>query len=754
MTNPLLKKFKDEKIWVNWKLLKVKGKATKIPYATTGRKASSTDPATWSTYEEAKEASANVGIIFRPDKLLLGCDIDHCLVDGEIVHEQADAITDFLIAADTYTEVSPSNTGLHIFLALDVPFDLVAHKKAPFELYNHGRYFTFTGEVFGSKVRDVRTITPDEATRLLAIIGYPWDKAPSTIVTQAPAPSICMDDATLIEKMFVSKHGKDIQALYNGDTSAYKNDVSSADMALVSHLAFWSGKNDAQIDRLWLASPLGAREKTQERDEYRVRTIAKAIGKCEEVYTPRLKNGEGVVVANNDFRQSLENSEDSKQTKAVIFKFAKYLIEKHHVKCLTGRNREIFIYKEGIYVAGEDTLKMEIRETLNDLCTTFHSKEIVEAIKDLTATDRGDFNVDINLINLNNGIFDTKNRELKPHNPQYLFFTKIPVNYNPTADCPVIKKYLSEVLEKEKISLIQEWFGYALYREYFIKKALICVGEGDTGKTTMINLLYSLLGDKNISGVSLQKMSSDKFAAANLYNKHINLYDDLSFKDIQDNGSFKIATGGGYISAEKKFGDQFQFKNYAKLTFACNKIPDVKDSNDEAYFNRWIVIEFNTVIEEENKDKQLGHKMATPEELSGLLNFALEGLDRLLKKQSFSYEKNTHETKSVMMRSGSSIARFAFDNLEEATGDWISKGDMYLAFKNYAHASGIPVTSVNTFGSRLPLCASYIAEFKPKDPKTGEQITAWRNVRIKTITTDGLEEAFEETEPISQTLIS
>src|SRR3990167_5368890 len=122
--------------------------------------------------------------------------------------------------------------------------------------------------------------------------------------------------------------------------------------------------------------------------------------------------------------------------------------------------------------------------------------------------------------------------------------------------------------------------------------------------------------------------------------------------------------------------------------------------------------------------------MATSEELSGLLNFALEGLDRLLKNQSFSYDMDTNETKLAMMRSGSSIARFAFDSLEEVNGEWISKDDMYQAFVNYTQINKIPATSMKTFGGRLPICVSYIAEFKPKDLKTGKQITAWRNVRL------------------------
>jgi putative DNA primase/helicase len=450
----------------------------------------------------------------------------------------------------------------------------------------------------------------------------------------------------------------------------------------------------------------------------------------------------GQIATKEDLKHAFD-----KDTKAGTYRIAAHLIQKHHVKTIGGTKREIFVYRDGVYIDGDDVLRAEIRELLEELCTTHHSKEIIETIKDRTAIDRDHFRVDARLINLNNGVLDINTRELKPHDPGHLFFSKIPVAYDPMADCPTIKKYLSEVLDEEQVMIIQEWFGYALYREYFIKKALICVGEGDTGKSTLISLFYTFFGDVNVSGVSLQSMSNDKFAVSNLYSKHINLHDELSFKDIRDNGAFKMATGGGIITGEKKFKSQFQFKNYAKLTFACNKIPDVKESNDDAYFNRWIVLHFSRVVEKDKQDKLLIHKITTTTELSGLLNFAIDGLVRLLERQHFTYEKEAHEIKAEMLRSSSSVAHFAFDGIEESAGAWVSKEDMYQAFKKYSHENKLPDASMKAFGSRLPMYASYITDFRPKDPKTGTQVTAWRNVKLRVrISEDFSADTFNEDE--------
>lgn len=412
---------------------------------------------------------------------------------------------------------------------------------------------------------------------------------------------------------------------------------------------------------------------------------------------------------------------------------ADYLIDKYHLKTIGERTRDIYLYKDGVYILGTNILRGEIQRILGLLIGKYHKNEIIEKIKDSTMTDRKEFNPSRDLVNLNNGVLDIKTGKKTNYDPNNLFFNKMPVDYKEDADCPKIKKFLSEILDKDDIPVIQEWFGYVLYRSYFIKKAIIFVGEGDTGKTTLLRLKERFIGKDNVSGVSLQKITSDKFAAAHFYNKHINIYDDLSFKDISDNGAFKIATGGGSITGEYKFGDQFQFENYAKLTFACNKIPDVKDPNDAAYFGRWMVIHFRKVIE--NPDKFLIDKITTCEELSGLLNFALEGLNRLLKKQEFSYRKEPHEIRKEMALSGSVIAQFSHHCLEEAPGKWVSKDNMYEAFIKYARTEKLPADIKENFGKKVRNFASYIIDSKSLElnPLTGNnvQVTGWRNVKIK-----------------------
>ena len=285
--------------------------------------ASSTDPDTWTDYKTAKVRDENVGITFTPEKTLLGIDVDKCIEwVGENKSEWRWASSEFKFLKDflnkdcrSYTEISPSRTGLHILFKLTEPMDLEANRHGHYECYVQSRYFTFTGEPFG-KMEDVRTITPDEAIKLLSKLQYPWKDKDQTKLPAAPKlkpnkNSSAIPSSSILQKMFSATNGSEIQKLYNGDMSAYGDDASRADMALLSHLAFWTAKDAGEMEKIWMASPLGTRKKTQERADYRTRSINAAIERCTDVYDPDVHRGEsdmdiselGLMYAEKDKRK-------------------------------------------------------------------------------------------------------------------------------------------------------------------------------------------------------------------------------------------------------------------------------------------------------------------------------------------------------------------------------------------------------------------------------------------------------------------
>jgi len=363
----------------------------------------------------------------------------------------------------------------------------------------------------------------------------------------------------------------------------------------------------------------------------------------------------------------IEAEEIDDEKKDVCHNFALKLIGMHKFKTIPGKKEdEIWVYTNGYYQPiGKHVIKKYCEGYLGKVCKTHIVNEVINKIGRMTMVNKNNFICkSLNLICLENGVYDINKNQLLEHSPDYNFTAKLPIIFNLSATCSKIIHFLEEVIYEEDIPVIQEWLGYCLWRNYFIKKGLVCVGASDTGKTTFINLLVKFIGEDNTSGASLQALTGDKFSTSTLFNKFTNIYDDMSANDLDNVGKFKMITGGGWLSGEKKFGDQFQFKNYAKLTFACNRIPLSKqDDDDDAYYKRWLIIRFDHVFDKNNKatNKNLINQLTSKKEMSGLFNWALIGLRRLLKNQDFSYKLDFDEIRNLITYNSNDVAKFVQD---------------------------------------------------------------------------------------------
>lgn len=414
------------------------------------------------------------------------------------------------------------------------------------------------------------------------------------------------------------------------------------------------------------------------------------------------------------------------------YELATYLTKKYELITVGSRVRDTYVYKDGMYSLAENLIIYpEIQRILQHNTTKTAKNETIHKIQDMTSKPDNIFEqAPITHIPLKNGVYNISTKELLPHSPEYKFKYQFPIIYNKEATCPKTESFLDQVLTPEQRDTVEEWIGYYFYRNYMFKKAIIFVGEGDTGKTTLLEVITHLLGTDNISSIGLHKMTSDRFAGSQLYEKHGNIVDELSAKDITDTGNFKIATGGGNIVGEYKFGNQFSFINYAKFTFACNRIPDVQDMDDDAYFNRWMVINFGKTIE--NKIPNFIETLKTEEERSGLFNLAMKGLERLLKNQHFTYMKTGIDTKLEMMKNGSSIAKFVKERLQESHRGEITNEDMYKEYTNFCEDNELRLETQSALGSKLEGYAPYIKKAQVYGLRNGNtvQVRGWRNVGL------------------------
>ena len=279
--------------WVAWREDppdKPGDKLKKVPINPhTGNLGSSTDPASWGTLVQAKARAARddlagMGFVFT-DSPFAGVDLDHCrdAATGAIEPWALEIIREL----DSYSEVSPSGTGVHVFVKGDKPGGSCKLKRdggGEIEIYDSGRYFTFTGDHLEGTPRTVEA-RPAELAALY------WRLFPKPAETARPGPmpsTVGVDDQELIAKMTASKNGADIQALFDGDTSAHNGDDSGADQALCNHLAFWTGRDPVRMDRLFRTSGL-MRDKWDSKrgaTTYGWITIDTAIRDTQEVWTP------------------------------------------------------------------------------------------------------------------------------------------------------------------------------------------------------------------------------------------------------------------------------------------------------------------------------------------------------------------------------------------------------------------------------------------------------------------------------------
>jgi putative DNA primase/helicase len=365
--------------------------------------------------------------------------------------------------------------------------------------------------------------------------------------------------------------------------------------------------------------------------------------------------------------------------------------------------QEVLFYKDGIYVPnGESHIKQILRDVMEENYSEWLANQVMAKIKTDSMIDPETLfqETNFNEIPLENGILDLNTFELLPFDPNKIFLSKLPTKFDIEATCPLIDKFLTDVLASpEDKDVFYELAGFGLYKDYFMEKAFMMVGNGRNGKGKSIELLKRLVGTSNCASVPLSAMDANSPFVSSLWKRYFNLAGDISSKDLKETGMFKQLTGRDLISANRKYLNVVEFMNYAKLVFACNELPRVYDYSD-GFWERWVLLEFpykfveqevyNSATEEEKKflkikDPNIIDKISNPEEMSGFLNQAIAGLQRLRINKKFSYTKGTVEVKNRWIRKADSFMAFCMDCVEEDYESAISKKEMRRKYKEYCN---------------------------------------------------------------------
>lgn len=384
----------------------------------------------------------------------------------------------------------------------------------------------------------------------------------------------------------------------------------------------------------------------------------------------------------------------------------------------------------GLYVPdGEALIEKKAQELLGSKASSFAVNEVVKWIARETQGHRGEFDLDLKVVNTLSGFLNIETSQLQEHTPDYPSLIQIPVFYEPSFDCPVTRQFLSEILKPEDIPVIEELFGYGLLRQYPIQKAFLLVGEGSNGKSTLIELLRSFLGKSNCSSLTFQELEEDRFARADLFMKLANLSADIPSKAVHHVGLFKMLTGGDELSADRKFRDRVKFVNFAKLVFSTNRPPKVYNEDSFAFWRRWIIIDFPNQFTDK-ADKHLFAKLTTESEKAGLLNLALKGLQRLLKNGDFSYNTSPDKVAERYNILADPVLCFVNDCCELKADAITEKDALYEAFANYSEERHISLISKESFGRNLRNSPSlHIGITRLRED--GQRSYAYRGISLK-----------------------
>ena len=291
---------KDLKCWVCWRYECKKGKdrADKIPYnPMNGKKAMSNNPNTWGSFQQAVKAVqthdfSGIGFVFCKENNIIGVDIDHCRnKDTGEINETAKTILD---KYPSYTEISPSGEGLHIFYKSQAQIKGCKNTKTGIEMYAHSRYFTMTGNALHGMPE---TISSGKEAIPWIYENYIKKSTEKNKLKQSQknTKSFKLSDDEILQKAKNSQKSEEFTALWEGNWQDKYASHSEADLALCMYLAFWSGKDKEQMDRLFRKSKL-YRKKWDEvhhsdGSTYGEETIKRAIEVTDDIYSPKKASG-------------------------------------------------------------------------------------------------------------------------------------------------------------------------------------------------------------------------------------------------------------------------------------------------------------------------------------------------------------------------------------------------------------------------------------------------------------------------------
>lgn len=402
-----------------------------------------------------------------------------------------------------------------------------------------------------------------------------------------------------------------------------------------------------------------------------------------------------IALAAEGYADKRENFSD----KSIIEGTVKRFLSMFHFATMRD-NLDCYVYDSstGVYGLQQYFIEEMCQATLKVNAVSKIVNDIVKRIKFSTLRRREELDSNPSVLNVRNGLLDLNSMTLKPHTPDYLSTIQLPVTYDPSVKCEAINSFLDASLDQANKMRIIKMLGDILVPDYRYQCFYMLIGSGSNGKGTIGRLIKKFVGLDNLSAVRLQSLTNDRFSRAYLFGKMVNFAGDISAGEIKDWAILRSLTGGDVITAEFKGTAHFNFENRAKLIFAFNKPPEL--DNEYSTMRRLVLVVFERKFEGEDKDDQLDAKLQTDKELSGLLNLAIEGMERLKMDGGFSNE-NWRDTQAEYMANQDHVFKFVKDRLIVGPQYRILKADLRKIYVQYCEMMHHEPLADNMLGSKL-----------------------------------------------------
>lgn len=378
-------------------------------------------------------------------------------------------------------------------------------------------------------------------------------------------------------------------------------------------------------------------------------------------------------------------------------KFAKYLVSEYNIVIING---QIHIYNNGIYDYAQKIIEQKMIEKIPSLKSQTRN-EILKYIY-LIAEEKKQS--EANYIAFKNGIYDLSTDEMIPYTPDIILTNRIEHNYNKNAYNDLTDKTLNKlsVNDKQIRSLLEECIGYTFLRRNELGKAFILTGDKSNGKSTFLDLIAHILGDKNISALDLRELG-DRFSTSMLFGKLANIGDDIGDEFMQGSAVsiFKKIVTGNRIKAEQKGKDPFEFNPYIKLLFSANDMPRMRDKTG-AVLRRLVMIPFNATFSknDEDYDPFIKYKLIKEDSIEYLIKLGVDGLKRVLENNEFTRSDKVIDTLKEYEEENNPILGFISEETESNIVNQ-SVQDVYLRYSLFCSQNQLQALSKIAFSKQI-----------------------------------------------------